>query len=99
EGRVAALQVRRRGDAKPKYLFLSGGGGRSCGNPVHFPLGFPPVGPDSPKGGVVRITEGFIKADVAQALSSVWTVCIPGVASWARVLEDLPWYELRPQTI
>ncbi|MCY0908747.1 MAG: DUF3854 domain-containing protein [Sulfobacillus thermotolerans] len=61
-----------------KYYWLSSGahGGPSSGAPVGFPPGFAqaPLTLD-----VVRITEGELKAHVAQILSGIRTVAAPGV--------------------
>ena len=78
-GRIVALQIRRDVVTDgPKYVYLSSTkyDGPSPGSPVHVPLGI--VKPVEK----VRVTEGFLKADVAYALSGVPTIGLPGVASW-----------------
>lgn len=85
-GHVVALLVRRddTGDGGGKYLYLSSArhGGPSPGTPPHFPLGFP-AAPET-----VRLTEGSLKADLAQALSGMPTVGAAGLA-WRPALQAL----------
>lgn len=61
-----------------KYYWLSSGshGGPSSGAPVGFPPGFAQA---SLALDLVRITEGELKAHVAQTLSGIRTVAAPGV--------------------
>jgi len=76
EGRIRAFKVRRR-DGDPKYLYLSGGGGRKSGAIVHHPQ------PDPEKGWLddhVRITEGELKADLLSIWENRFTLGLPGVA-------------------
>lgn len=65
EGRIVGLQLRHdRPEAGTKYVFLSSSkhGGPSSAYACHVPLHRGPVEE-------VRITEGFLKADIATALS------------------------------
>ena len=84
-GRAIAIKVRRDGvaDGVGKYVCMSGGGGPSCGTPVHVPLGI--TGPTSD----VRLTEGELKADVATILSGLPTIGIPGVSNWPSAIPVL----------
>lgn len=75
-GRIVALKLRTAG--APKYVYLSGDA--SPGSPPHCPL------PSPLEYGVLRITEGELKADVCCELSGVYTVGAPGVASWRTVM-------------
>ena len=61
-----------------KYYWLSSGshGGPSSGAPVGFP---PAFAQSALASHVVRITEGELKAHVAQALSGIRTISAPGV--------------------
>ena len=81
-GGITALKIRREGD--PKYLYLAGGeSGKSCGSPVHVPLGVPQPSP------VVRLTEGELKADVCTWLDETPTIGVPGVTQWRTALPVL----------
>jgi hypothetical protein len=86
-GRILALKVRGDGqrDCGPRYVYVSsaGHGGPGPGSPAHVPLGM------AAPAELVRVTEGELKADVAQALSGLPTVSAPGVASWRPVLPVL----------
>jgi hypothetical protein len=76
-GRIGALKL-RTDDNKPggKYLWFSGGRGPSCGSPAHVPLGVT-------ASGLVRVTEGPIKADIAFLKSGLPTIAVAGVSCWA----------------
>jgi hypothetical protein len=88
QGRIVALLVRGDDPGKGgKYTYLSSKrrGGAGPGSPVHFPL----FAGDKDR---IRITEGALKADIATALSGVFSIGLPGVATWRRaagVLHDL----------
>jgi hypothetical protein len=76
-GRIVALKIRRDDDKQGgKYLWFSGGGGPSCGSPAHVPLGVT-------ASGLVRVTEGPIKADIAFLRSALPTIAVAGVSCWA----------------
>jgi hypothetical protein len=86
EGRIVAIMVRRDGDAEgPRYTYLSSrkAGGPSPGSPVHVPRGV--VGPS----GVVRVTEGTLKADIAHALSGLATLGLPGLGATDSAIQIL----------
>lgn len=74
QGRINALKIRQ--GCRPKYIYLSGGDGPSCGSPIHVPVGI--TGPCE----TVRITEGELKADVATCLSGIPTIGVPGISNW-----------------
>ena len=84
-GRVVALKV-RLGDPgdRGKYLYLSSShsGGPSAKAAVHIPM-------LTPRSGVVRVTEGELKADVAGHLSGVFTIGMPGVGAWQKAVDAL----------
>ena len=85
-GRILALQLRREDDDPgPRYTYLSSKskGGPGPGTPAHVPLGVPG------SADVVRLTEGALKADVAQALTGLPTIGAPGAASWGKARGDL----------
>jgi DNA primase len=95
--RIIALKIRT--DDKhnlPKYLYLtsSKNNGPGTGAPLHCPLRSD--GSCSPKE-KIRITEGELKADVTTALSSIWTVSIPGVSMWRLVFPLL--HEIKPSVV
>jgi hypothetical protein len=85
-GRIVALLCRRddASDGRGKYLYLSStkAGGPGPGAPAHVPLGVTAPCP------VFRLTEGALKADVAQALSGLPTVGAAGLA-WRPALDVL----------
>jgi hypothetical protein len=81
KGRIIALKTRVD---KPlndqRYFYVSSYkyGGPGPGNPVHVPAFFDEVY----QGAIVRVTEGELKADVAQVLSGTLTISVAGVQSW-----------------
>ena len=106
-GRITALKIRvdKPGDG-PKYPYItsakrkyavSDGPGPEPG--VHFPAvaeaainanylcGFK----------AVRLTEGELKADIATALSGIFTISLPGVSVWRQALLVLR--QMNPETI
>ena len=94
-GRIVALKVRRdEGETGraigPRYVYASSvrWGGPGPGAPPHLPtLPAPPLPPPLP--GVLRVTEGELKADVATVLSGIRTVSVAGVGSWRSALPML----------
>jgi hypothetical protein len=96
QGRIVGLQIRRDGDADPKYVWLSSTGlpeGTQATSCVHF------VKPDLARNGQVLITEGALKADRISDFLSSPVVALAGVTGCnpdtftARLLRALP--ELR----
>ena len=94
-GRIVALKVRRDDvedgrPANPRYVYASSArwGGPGPGAPPHLPtLPAPPMPPPLP--GVVRVTEGELKADVTTVLSGIRTVSVAGVGPWRSALPVL----------
>lgn len=84
-GRIVALKIRadNPGDG-PRYTWLSSTrhGGPGPGNRVHCPL-------FKCEAGLVRVTEGELKADIATALTGILTLATPGVSCWRLVLPVL----------
>jgi hypothetical protein len=82
-GQVVALKIRRHqvAEGEPRYCYLSGGEA-SSGAPYHWPLGFT-------YSDTVRVTEGEIKAHIATEKTGLYTVSIPGVSNWRRLLPEL----------
>jgi hypothetical protein len=83
DGQIVALKV--HADAPGKH------DGPSPGAQVHVPLH------EGPTGDTVRLTEGELKADLATALSGLFTVSIPGVAMWRKAFPVVQ--ALRPQRV
>lgn len=90
-GRIVALKVRRDDDVGgPRYVYASSArwGGPGPGAPAHLPrLTAPPLPPPVP--GVMRVTEGELKADVASVLSRIRTLSVAGVGAWRSALPVL----------
>jgi hypothetical protein len=96
EGQIVALAIRvaRVRDGGGKYRLMSAPEatiGCGPGSPVHVPRH------DGLDPSVVRVTEGAIKAEVATELSGVWTIGIPGVSAWRRILPVIA--AVRPKEI
>ena len=90
EGRIGALKVRSDGAEKgSRYTYLSSKnrGGPGPGSQAHVPLH---AGPGH---GVVRLTEGELKADVATALDEILTVSTPA-RSASTASNATPWPRL-----
>ena len=95
QGRIVALKVRRDDvgsgrPAGPRYVYASSTrwGGPGPGALPHLAkLPAPPLPPPMP--GVVRVTEGELKADVATVLSGIRTVSVAGVGAWRSALPML----------
>jgi ribosomal protein S14 len=76
QGRIVGLQIRRDGDAGPKYVWLSSSGlpeGTQATSCVHF------VKPDLARDGQVLITEGALKADRISDFLTSSVVALAGV--------------------
>jgi hypothetical protein len=76
QGRIVGLQIRRDGDADPKYVWLSSTGlpeGTQATSSVHF------VKPDLARDGQVLITEGALKADRISDFLQSSVVALAGV--------------------
>lgn len=83
QGQVVGLKVRADHPGEgPKYTYLSSTkhGGPGPGAPVHVPLH------DGLLAQTIRLTEGELKADVATALSGLWTLSVAGVSAWRPTL-------------
>ena len=93
DAKIVALKVRSNdgNDTYGKYLYVSGGGGKSCGTPTHVPLGVQGPVP------ILRVTEGELKADIATTVSDLPTIGIPGVNTWPSVLPVIE--SLSPQRV
>lgn len=76
---IRALKLRRRrlNEGDPKYIYLSGGGGRKAGAVAHHPV---PLVETGWLDDYVRITEGELKADLCTTCDSRFTLGLPGVA-------------------
>ena len=88
KGRIVALKTRRpHGD--PKYLLWSSPTAKAF-TTLHFPLGFK-------QNTLIRITEGELKAELAQEKTKIPTISISGVNQWRAVLDTLD--DLKPKQI
>lgn len=88
-GRIVGVRVRVEDAYGKRYLWLScpghsNGGGARVRAIVHVPMHDPCA-----RNGVVRITEGEIKADIATLRTGTLTISIPGVAQWQNALPVL----------
>ena len=93
DAKIVALKVRSNDghETYGKYVYVSGGGGKSCGTPTHVPLGVQGPVP------ILRVTEGELKADIATTVSDLPTIGIPGVNTWPSVLPVIE--SLSPQRV
>lgn len=100
-GQVVGIQVRRDGDANPRYLTVSANR-LPCGvttgiSRAHFPLGNAPL----TKGTTVYLTEGPLKADVALALledKNAAFIAIQGVTN-TKMLDEVVFPSLKERGI
>lgn len=80
EHKIVALQLRRDGDAKPKYMMISSSDkprGASSGTPPHFAfLGIPGARSSFRE---IIVTEGALKANIIAAYAEMPTVGLVGV--------------------
>ena len=84
--RIIALKIRRDcNGCDSKYIYLSSSkyGGPSVNASVHVPL------IDHKEFGIVRLTEGELKADVTTAFSGRLTLGLPGVFGWKQAVPIL----------
>lgn len=80
EGKITALKVRADvGDPKYSYLSSKNYDGPGPGAQTHVPI-------HSGSREVLRITEGELKADFANATTGILTISIPGVTAWRQAL-------------
>lgn len=91
QSRIVALKSRldeptANGD---RYFYISSvrKNGPGPGSPLHFPLWDPALYGKIEDLKEIRITEGELKADIATALSGVYTISIPGVMQWSAFFE------------
>ena len=97
-GRIVAIMIRSDSAEEGRYRWLSlpsskrleGAVGARSELNAHAPL-------FSSSRAVVRLTEGHLKADVATALSGIFTLSFPGVSHWKVVLPLLK--ALRPEKV
>jgi hypothetical protein len=86
DGQIIALKLRADDDAAhSRYSTLSSRahGGPGPGAHIHVPLH------DGLATQTVRVTEGELKADVAQQRTGILTLALPGVSSWRPVVPIL----------
>jgi DNA primase len=83
QGRISGIQIRRNGDIKPKYVWLSSSGrlnGCSSGVSAHLAK---PAHCDNSE---VWITEGPLKGDIISLKLNRAVIAIPGVAAWEKAI-------------
>lgn len=89
-GKIVGLQCRpdrKKGDKGAKYIwFSSSSHGLSPGAPAHVSID---SASRQPRKGIVRLTEGPLKGDIAETLSAVKTVAIAGVGNWKAAIEPI----------
>lgn len=85
-GQIVALKVRADDPQLPRYSSISSRqhGGAGPGALIHVPLH-----DDNVDTTTVRITEGELKADVAQHRTGLLTLAVPGVSNWRPVIPVL----------
>lgn len=85
-GQIVALKVRADDSNLPRYSTVSSRrhGGAGPGALIHVPLH-----DDRMDTTTVRITEGELKADVAQHATGILTLAVPGVSNWRPVIAVL----------
>lgn len=87
-GQIVALKVRADDDdpERAKYSYVSS---RNYGGPSPSALIHVPLHDDAMETTTVRVTEGELKADVAQNRTGILTVSVPGVSNWRLVVPVL----------
>ena len=93
EKRIVGITIRANDHSQgPRYSWMSSAGynGPSPGALLHVSI-------HGASSGVLRVTEGPLKADLATVLSGILTLGVPGVGQWRAVLQALDL--LRPDTI
>ena len=89
-GRIGAVRLRvENEDGEKKYFWLAAPRhadvlGCSPGAMCHVPLHGPEL-----RTGVVRVTEGEIKAEIATARTNTLTISVPGVGLWPVAIETI----------
>jgi hypothetical protein len=92
--RISGIQIRRRGDLKPKYIWLSSKdkpSGCGSGTPIHV------TWPEDAATDEVWITEGPLKADIASLRLKRIVLAVPGVANYRGVIPILK--SLKPHCV
>ena len=85
-GQIVALTVRRENDDDgPRYCYISSArhGGPGPGAPVHVP------NPRPRSDSTCRLTEGALKAAIADGISEMFTISVPGVGHWRAAIPVL----------
>lgn len=94
KGLITGIQIRRYGDIKPKYIWLSSAdrlNGCSSGVNVHV------AKPGNAESRAVWITEGPLKADIISLKLNRIVIAIPGVACWAKAIPIL--WQIKPVSV
>lgn len=83
-GRIHGLKIRpERPLDGAKYFYLSSAkvGGPGADATLHFPL----TNPTNTE--TIYVTEGELKSDITSALSGTFTISLPGVSGWRKVIK------------
>lgn len=94
QSRVSGIQIRRDGDVKPKYVWLSSKdklNGCSSGASIHV------ARPGNADTKAIWITEGPLKADIISLKLNRIVLAIPGVSNWAGVIPII--WQLKPKSV
>jgi hypothetical protein len=97
DGRIEGLQYRpdKIEPKQPKYRwFSSSKKGVSSGSPCHFAMTIPGK---AYRSNVIRLTEGPLKADIANTYSDIKTIAVAGVNSWQAGVTALK--EIKPEFV
>ncbi len=90
-GEVSGIKISPDKEGVKKYFLLTsakatGSSNDTCGTPAKPEPHYPTFLPDEQKDGVLRITEGEHKANLATLNSDVYTISVPGVQFWKKTL-------------
>ena len=95
-GRVIGVRYHKDDADANRYAWLTSSKqrGPSPGTPAHSSIG---AADDIESNGVLRVTEGPLKADAAYSMSGTPTIGIVGVTNWPRAIPHID--QLKPSTL
>lgn len=90
-GEISGIKLCSDKEGLKKYFLLSsakatGSSNDTCGTSAKPEPHYPTFSPEDPQEGVIRITEGEHKANLATINSDVYTISVPGVNFWQKIL-------------